>query len=209
MQAALKRKRDTRRPADSGEYLPVPIRYINLPRASALTQTWGTHTPASGLSGRLLHGLAVLAVPASQAGIAAVLLAAAGWIEPPVLLEVPLILVTPAVVNGLLTVAIATVMALRQDHWQVHTVRLVARGTGLWALILPCLALYSSTGQDLWPEAICALLVSTMAAAFLFAFSLPGLFAVALFERPIETVARRRRRRTAARYYLMRGWSAP
>lgn len=211
MQAALKRKRDRRQPADSGEFQAVPIRYITLKPAKGPAYGTRMPSPVPPRCGPIRRILALFAVMLLQGA-----LVVANFFAAVVLLHVmpswvayPLMLATPALATALTCAVVGPVVALRHDRWQARGLLLVGKASGLWVLIVPVVYLFVARSIDLWLEFLLALVVFAMAGAFLFVLSLPGLLVLIVFEGVFERIARNRRRRTSARYYLSRGWRAP
>lgn len=211
MQAALKRKRDQRQPADSGEYLPVPIRYITLKPAKG--PAYGTRQPGA-VAPRCARGrriLALLAVMLLQGALVVAIFFAAvvSLYAGPDWLAYLLMFATPALATALTCAIVGPILALRHDRWQARGLRLVGKAAGLWVLLIPVACLFMGRGIHAWQEVVLGLVVLAMAGVFLFVLSLPGLFVLILLEGPIERIARYRRRRAAARYHLTCGWRAP
>lgn len=211
MQAALRRRRDNRQPADSGEYQPVPIRYIPIKPAQRPSYPPATVGPAKRPTHRFLRSASLLFVPLLQAGfaVAGVVAVVRSDVALPDWLMFSLWLALPALVTAMTCLLLAPLVALHRDKWRECTMLFVGNGTGLWGLIVPVIALYSTLRHGWGLEVLYALLASVMAGCFLFAAALPGLFVLGLCKGPIERIARHRRRRTAANYYLTRGWRAP
>jgi len=211
MQAALKRVRDRRQPADSGEFQAVPIRFITLKPARG--PAYGSRAPGSvpGRHGPVARFLAILVVAALQTGFALAGLGAAVVLSyaVPDGLGLLLLFALPALSTALTCAVVAPVLAWRHDRWKARGLLLVSKATGLWVLIVPVAYLFMARSIDLWPEYLLALVVFAMAGAFLFVLSLPGLLVLIVFEGLFERIARLRRRRASARYYLSRGWRAP
>lgn len=211
MQAALRRKRDNRPPADSGEYLPVPIRYIMLKPAKG--PAYGTRQPGAAAPrcprGRRIFAL--LAVMLMQGALVVAIFCAAvvSLYAVPNWLAYLLMFATPALATAVTCAVVGPVLALRHDRWQARALLLVGKAAGLWVLLVPVVCLFMGRGIHQWPEVVLGLIVCAMAGAFLFVLSLPGLFVLILLEGPIERIARYRRRRNTAKYYIARGWRAP
>jgi len=215
MMTALQRKQDTRQPADSGEYLPVPLAPITLPMAppaAGSSPPYGSTLalPNTELVSRWWQLLCLL-VPPAQAGLAAGMV----W------LAIPLVRGLPGLVLFLMALAlpaasVAPVAALcslgfarNGPSWRWRTMGLVSQGLALWVVVVPAwlLAASNSSSAD---KVICSVFWGVLAGVFLAAASVPGaVFGVVCMGRMAEPIVQRQRRKAMARHWLTRAWRAP
>lgn len=214
MHAALKRMRDRRQPADSGEFQPVPIRYITLKPAYA--PAWGLRVPgpAGPCASFWRRALALVFMLFAQAAtIAAVILAISQrWVEPADWLIWPMMLALPAASAAVASILLAWHFAGRMHQWRGYTVGVALRGLLLWCAIGQVLGLFLGWPNSMPLDPLLALwnmFASLLAAVTWVVFSLPGLLVILALEPPLNRRFLNHARRARARYYLTRGWRAP
>lgn len=214
MQAALKRKRDRRQPADSGEFQAVPIRYITLKPAKG--PAWGLPGPgpAAPCASSWRRILAIVFTPAAQAAtfVAIVLAVLLRWVEPADWLIWPMMLALPAASAAVASILLAWHFAGRMHQWRNYAIGVALRGLLLWFAIGPVLGLVMG-----WPKyrsldplhALGTMFAGLLAAVPWVVFSLPGLLVILALEPLLNRRFLNHARKARARYYLTRGWRAP
>lgn len=212
MQAALKRKRDNRQPADSGEYQPVPIRYITLPQTRRL---WAAQIEPSAGKGPRQWMLLPPMVPVLQAIAAAAIV----YAFMPLLGHLPgallflLALVLPSLSAAVPAAIVSLWFALLGGTWGRKSMPTMMAGVAVWAAIPPAFVLIAygihSSPTHNPSELVWTLLLGLLAGAFVAVASIPGAsLAVKALDDAFEPLARRRQRKAVIREQLLAGWRA-
>lgn len=215
MQTALLCKKDTRQPADSGEFLPVPLAPITLPMTAAAAGSSPLYgyrlvLPATERVSGWWRLLCLLILPA-QTGLAATMV----WLAMPVLRDLPgvvlflLALALPAASVAPVAALFSLGFARFGSSWRWRTLDLVFQGLALWVVATPAylVAIGSSPKADNLASNV---LWGAAAGVFLALISVPGaVIGVVGMGRVAEPILQRQRRRAMTRYWLTHGWRAP
>lgn len=202
-------------PRDSGEFLPVPIRYITLPvapPAPGLSTPYGSRiapppTPARSQFWPVL----CLAVPPLQAGFAAAMVWAAAtwldWLPGPILML--LVLALPSLAAAPVAGLFALGFAPSGPSWRERASSPALLGLALWIVVVP--AWIVAADRIHGPaDIVWGVVGGGLAGGFLAVVSMPGmLVGLALLARLVRPIVRRRQRQARARHWLIQGWKAP